>query len=226
MKTDPTIIFVNGIMHEPGSADSWVRRAALWVTSKTEFDGIVFLYEASALFRRLTLNKRARELAETMLQFRDRELHVVAHSNGAEVLTRAIRHILQHPDRPEPLKITSVHLCGPANDSDFTENWLNSALIVGLVREVHVYRAREDAALWWGNLSRKLFGWAGLGYGNLGRSGPQNVSDSVKHRVHDWPDVAPGHTEFFTGKYFEATLNRIVQNCIIAAGRGPMETRS
>jgi hypothetical protein len=215
----PVVIYVNGIMHEPGSADSWVRRAASWTTRKTRFDGEVFLYEAGPVTRRFTLNKRAKELAQMIAEYSDNELHLAVHSNGGEVLTRALREILQRPEAYPAAKIVSAHFLGPANDADFTKNWINSALIAGLVGHVHVYRATDDDALKWGRASRRLFGWIGLGYGDLGLVGPQNVEPSVVARVHDHPGVAPCHTCFFDEQHFTKTLTFVLENCDIAAGK-------
>jgi hypothetical protein len=206
-----------------------VRKAASWTQIHTAFHGVSFLYQAGPLTRRFTLNARARELAALLYAHRVDELHVAVHSNGAEVLSRALRHILQHPTEfPEPFTIASAHFMGPANDADFTKNWLNSALIVGLVKSVWVYRATKDKPLGLGRASRRLFGWMGLGYGDLGLVGPQNVDPAEAHRVHDLPNVAPCHTCFFDAAHFEPTLRLVLSNAdastVPPSDTQPMET--
>jgi esterase/lipase superfamily enzyme len=207
-------ICVNGILVNPGDANGWTDRAVTWLhTTRDDVAAEKFEYFVGALTRRFRLNSIARNFAELLQKYgANHELHIIGHSNGGEVITRAIRHLLTESKSRVELNIKSIHLCAPANAADFAANWLNIALGLGLVKSVFVYRARKDKALMLGRVSRRLFGWLGLGYGDLGLVGPQNVDERYAARVIDIPNVVEGHTDFFTEANFENTMQRIGLN--------------
>jgi hypothetical protein len=179
-------ILVNGILTDPGAHDAWTDAGVTWLHTRapaTEASGVV----------------------------------LVGHSNGAEVICRALREVEIGTRGSSSLQgrhpVAEVHLIAPACEADFDRNGLNAALEYGRVGAVHVYMSGQDRALRLARWSRRLFGWLGLGYGDLGLRGPVNAAGRVfAHR-----EATFGHSTWFAGAEFERTMQRI-----LAAGGGPM----
>jgi len=210
MKTKVAIC-IPGILSKPEDSDGWTDRAVTWFHTHTKIKAEKFEYFAGPLTRRFKLGKVSRGLADLIVQYKDCEIYLLCHSNGGEVVTRTIQSLLiDHPS--SRAKIKSVHLFAPANSADFAKNWFNIALISKTVEHFFVYRGHDDKALQLGRLSRRLFGWMGLGYGDLGLVGPQNVDHRYTQRVVDHPDFAEGHSGFFTESQFCATMQTVIEN--------------
>lgn len=205
MQTAPVYILVNGILTSPGSAREWTDRAVTWLHSEAAADvrAEKFEYYASALTRRLRQQRHAEDLADLIRHYSGRSIHLVGHSNGCDLILRALR--------ATQTEIASVHMLAAACDEDFARNGLNEDITSGRVKQVHVYTSPDDGVLKWAaRPSRWLFGWAGLGYGLLGLVGPQFVAMGERVWRYDRPGF--GHSTWFTEENFAATFNRILVN--------------
>lgn len=201
-------IFVNGILANPGAHDGWTDRAVTWVHLHTHHRAEKFEYHARALTRRLRQGFHAAALRALVRSYRDRIVHLVGHSNGCDIILRAIAA----PGLP---RIASLHLIAGACEADFRINGLNDALLDAKVGQVYAYVAGHDSAMKWARVSRLLFGWAGLGYGTLGLTGPLNVDSALQDEARSHPAVvlvrenSYGHSSWFDGANFERTLRRV-----------------
>lgn len=190
-------LFVNGILTRPGDAFAWTDRAVQWVNRNAP-DGVVsekFEYYSPALLRRLFQNKHARDLAETIAQYPGARLHLVGHSNGCDLIARAVR-LTSAP-------IASIHLIAGAVDRDFAANGLGERLARGQIGGVYCLCSRGDLIL--GRLARasRLLTLGLLGYGDLGCRGP--ISHAFPRVFTVWRSSL-GHSDWFNATEFERTL--------------------
>lgn len=203
MRTEPLVIVVNGILTMPGDARAWTDRAVTWFHAEASVvvQAEKFEYYASALTRRLWQQRHARELAALIDAYRGRRIHLVGHSNGCDIIVRALAL--------STTRIATVHLIAAACDEDFDRNGLNVALDCEQVAEVHAYTSPDDGVLRYAAApSRALFGWLGLGYGLLGLVGPRNVRRP--ERAPQWDRPGYGHSTWFADENFAATLNTVL----------------
>lgn len=198
-------VFINGILARPGAHDGWTDRAVTWTQCRTPHKAEKWEYATGALTRRLRQQSRARKIA-TMLRYYEAAgyaLVLVGHSNGCDLIARVLRlrgtepWYFQHP-------IEAAHLYAPAaEEKDFA-----AALACGGLGWLHLNVGGKDRALWWGGVTRRLFGWAGLGYGTLGRQPECPLTYDPRVTVRHEP--AYGHSDFFTkGAAFEYTMQHL-----------------
>ncbi len=204
-------IFVNGILNRPGDAHAWTDRAAAWVNANTNFKGEKFEYFAGILTRRLFQSAHAQDLAEEIAVFQDSELVLVGHSNGCDLILRALRILffdLLSKFRWTPIK--AIHLISGACEPDFQKNGLNDLLSTNLVGDVTIYIGGQDShfahPMWLARQSQRFIGWAGLGYGTLGATGPENLLDSIRGRVHLVGQPCYDHSTWFAPGHFEQLM--------------------
>lgn len=198
--TPHVFIYINGIRNDPGDSDGWTDRAVTWTNIKfpeLPIKGEKFEYESTALFRRLRQDDRAKSLVK-MIQFYQTygfRITLVGHSNGGDIIARVLRET----------SVDSAHLIAPAADGEDYE----TALALGRLGTLHIYGSKKDAALRLASWSRRLFGWAGLGYGSLGLSG-EDLAEKFPRRVWDHSDDSQGHSTWFDrGPRFEQTMTDI-----------------
>lgn len=199
------VIFINGILTRPGDAFAWTDSAVRWFNRHLGEQLVAdrFEYFSPALFRRLTLQRHAQNLARALADYAagapcDFRLHLVGHSNGCELIARA----LELNSSP----IASVHLISAALDRDFGRNGLARRLERGQVGAVHCYCSKGDNVLRFGARPTQLFRALGLGYGDLGYRGPAGVPEVVGWKVHTHWAPGYGHSDWFTPPNFESTM--------------------
>lgn len=184
--------FVGGILDPPDDGQGFGELGVAWV-NRNLGPGRAWAYEyfSLALMRRLFGAQRKRAAGFASLfrkRGRDGDNVIAAHSNGAEVVVRA----LAGKDLPI---IRWLHLFSPACDPDMDANGLNLALETRRVGNLTVWIAKEDRAMkaaWW---SRFFGGWLGLGYGLMGRDGPTHILPEVADRVSVVPRPG-GHSRW------------------------------
>lgn len=197
-------IFVNGIWNLPSDSRGWNDRAVTWIQTRTEHRAEKFEYFAAPLTRRVFQSRHAADLLDLLRSYTrpgHREIHLVAHSNGADLALRALasyRHYL-----------TSLHLFSPACEPDFILNGLNIRLASRLCGIIPIYIAGQDRAMKLAQLSRTLAGWLGLGYGTLGLDGPRNLCPLYVDLVPVYREATYGHSDWFTPANFERTMQLI-----------------
>lgn len=237
-------VFVNGIENDPGKiefTDTFPAR----VNEKGHDIGDAYEYAARGLFRRLTQKRHAKALADKILLHANRQVIPVCHSNGNDLLVRALRD-----DRLKLMQFPTLHMIAAACDADFSKNGLNEAMLRGTVGKVLVWRGGLDKAMLIARFSQwaaapvfgaavglgsylaahrigwseaDTLGWAlgcgafglglywNLGYGSLGRDGPQNVDPKVASRVGTLDFPGYGHSTFIeAGACGDDTLRRIL----------------
>lgn len=203
MRTEPVYIVVNGILASPGDARGWTDRAVTWLHNEAEVNvqAEKFEYFASALTRRIRQQAHAEDLAALIRRYSGREIHLVGHSNGCDLILRALRLTTTG--------VRSVHLIAAACDEDFDRNGLNEDLVSGQLGNVHVYTSPDDGVLKWAaRPSRWLLGWAGLGYGLLGLVGPKFEARPELVTRDDRPGY--GHSTWFSDEHFVETFKLIL----------------
>lgn len=195
-------IYVNGILTFPGQADNWNRRAVTWTHLHTGHVAESLEYLAGPVSRIFGQSERAEKLIRK-IEFYDRagfEVHLVGHSNGADVIRDALSLM--------PAIRARVVLISAAIPADMRRNGLEELLVFGVIDHLTLLVAGNDWALRLGGL---LTGRA-LGYGRLGLDGPQwpeqnpgVISDQC--RVIQEPDF--GHGSWFCEDQFDRTMRRI-----------------
>lgn len=210
MNPPRVIIFVPGIMHDV-EATGWCDRAVMWTSTHTDLIADKMEYASSWWGRRFVLGRLSKDLAQWCLTYAAHdgaEIELCGHSNGTEVIVRAVRELQQASRR---IRLARIHLIAGAADESFERNGLNLALSLDVVGTVHIYNcATPDKVLKLGRWSRRLFGWLGLGYGALGLNGPQHVAPDVAMRVFTTTVADRTHTNWFDADRFETTIKMVI----------------
>jgi hypothetical protein len=202
--TRPRLIYaIPGIRATTDDTDAWYERLGrLCVDRGVAFEA--YEYHTTALGRRWRQGKRAEAIADRICSLGARyDVTVVTHSNGADLFCRAVLDL--------PVEFPAVHLFAPACDNDMERNGLNWAVATGVVGHLYIHGSPDDGALAAATWSRRLFGWMGLGYGDLGRVGPTNLAPSLRDRVSWHEHRGFGHSTYFDDQHFDATMRGIVQ---------------
>lgn len=208
------IIFINGIMNKPGSARGWTDRAVTWTHKHTEFSAEKFEYFCDVVFRRLFQGRRAKDLAALIEEYKGDEIVLVGHSNGCDLILRALKLISPFT------QIKAIHFISGASEPDFYKNGLNQALRENRIEQITVYVAGKDLPMKIAAWSGKVLGVFGLGYGTLGRRGAVNNLHPTKVREIIKPTF--GHSDWFDGEAFHELMTEITREPS-GAFRGPLE---
>lgn len=204
MSRRAAIIFVPGILQHPDGVDDWADAAVAWTHSHTQFVADRYEYRSGALTRWLGQAKRVSDLSSLCDMYRGIPLRLVGHSNGVELILRMLRE--------KGNRIASIHLFAGAASADCDKNGLNEVMGNQRLGWCHLYGSRNDGVLKkWARLSSRLFGWAGLGYGDIGRVGPSGANEAVLSRsTVDWRDEY-GHSTWFSNDKFESTMRLVTR---------------
>lgn len=183
---------VNGILTFPGDARNWAGRATTWMLSR----GIAaqeFPHFVGPLGRTLRQADLASKLAKRVHHFAVAgfEVSFIAHSNGANVVLGALK-LLGYP------RIGKLELLSPACPADCDDSCINKVNAESIT--VHV--GGKDWALMLAGLPTGKW----LGFGTLGRDGPQDANVPIVTRRVD----AYGHSDWFTDEHFEETMLAVV----------------
>jgi pimeloyl-ACP methyl ester carboxylesterase len=204
-------LFINGILTRPGDAEGWTDRAVTWTHLHTEARGEKFEYAAGVLLRMLHQQARAEKFARMIAWYLNAketwEVNLVGHSNGCDIILRALR-VLSYG-----AEINAIHLIAPACEGDFERNGLNGLLSAGLVQRVEVYMGEQDSAMEWARLS-KFSPFPFLRFGDLGRTGPIKtwMSRESLARVRTYSDPFYEHSTWFErGARFEETMRMVTE---------------
>lgn len=201
-------IYVPGIMNFPNQSAEWNNKATIWsdLNIKPEVcrRSHSVEYFCGPVGRAFGQKKRAQKVVEILSAYKDYEVTLVGHSNGAAVILAALDAGIIYPT------IRAIHLVSAACEADFEKNGLNDAIEDDKVGVVHVYCGGKDWALriarhWWARC---------LGYGTLGLHGAKNVrainkNSVVEHRDAPWSDY--GHSTCFEPARFDRTMRNFVQ---------------
>ena len=180
-------IWVNGILTFPGNSNNWNGKAATWINIHTPHKSEKIEYFVGPISRAFGQKKRSEKLSRTMSFYKDWDIVLGGHSNGCDV-------ILDSLNATKPTNIKSLHFIAAACEADFERNGLNSLNI----KDIHVYIGGKDCAL---NIAAS---WVGhiLGYGILGKIGPQNAKIPIDVILKSDYD----HTDWFSVENFEYTM--------------------
>lgn len=206
MKSSPCHIFVPGILYDPGSADGWPIRACEWIDRYTDDDAERIEYHEGVI--RLKQSHWASVLASKIAWYADRNVRLTGHSNGCALIAAAIAKLAG--DLPG-YRLPVVNLLCGAVEADFRTNGLGAALTAGNIDRVRVWVAGDDKAMELATLSRRLFGWFGGGYGDLGRHGPQGLTPDLEPRVPVTVAPGQGHSDLWLAGNFETTMRWIAE---------------
>ena len=192
-------LIVNGIRAETNDLRAWNFRAADSINGSPTADrASTYHYEVDWWNKWLLQRRHVPRLAERIgeLNATGRDVVLVGHSNGAELICAALR-------RYPRLRAVAVHLIAGACDRSFERSGLNAALLGGAVGRVYVHFNPGDRALRLANYS--------FTYGDLGRHDPREagaqVDERVRERVIAIERLGVGHSGYFEpGAAFERTM--------------------
>lgn len=193
--SEKVYIFINGIRTIPGKPENWTDRAVTWMQLMTPYKGRKVEYFAFALLRWYRQRERAQLLVDMMWSYKDHDICLVGHSNGANVISRALKMV----PWSVPSRVKEVHLFSPACKANFDWNGFNEYMGT----KFKVYMAEKDFALKLASTRvAKL-----LGYGNLGRRGPVKVKHGLEVEVVKKPYK---HSEWFKPSNMAQTMGKIL----------------
>ena len=194
-------IFVNGIFANPGQLEAWTDRAVTWVQTRTPHRAEKFEYFSDAILRRTRQQYRAERLAHLMTMYNGWVVNLVGHSNGCDVILRALPLVGR--------SVGDLDLVAAACDANFARNGLNEYLRLGKVKGVDVYCGGKD----WAMVVARWTRWLTLGlagYGDLGGSGPVNLSPDVASKVRVVREPEYGHSEWFGAPQFDKLMGELI----------------
>jgi pimeloyl-ACP methyl ester carboxylesterase len=196
-------LFIGGIHQQPDGRDDWVDRACEWVEDHSTDAARCYEYRCRWWQKTLGQKKRVEACAEILNAYADHERVIVGHSNGCAITLDLLK-------RYPRLNVHALHLFAAAAPASFHANGLNAAFERGQLGRVYLYGSSSDKALWLGGASRFLLGWAGYGYGDLGRVGPRNCAVRPPRIRTDWRDDF-GHSDWFYPQHFDATMRCVTR---------------
>lgn len=200
-------LFVPGILQKPSRVDDWADHAVRYVHAMPgDARAVSYEYSSGALSRFWGQSNRVADVATLIKWGIDDGLDVVAvgHSNGCELIARALR---ENP----ALYVRSVHLIAAACHGDFQKNGLNECAYRQQIGRIHTYCSKGDNVLrCYAPLSSKLGRVFGLGYGNLGYTGPSNLTRDAE-RATELPvwKSAYGHSTWIEKAFLPETLRLV-----------------
>jgi len=190
-----------GIMTDAEDNFNWSPSGCDWIEKHLKQPAREIDSEFAPIRTKTKLNSKSEEAARVLESLApDFRLKVITHSNGGELFSRAVRIT--------PVRIEEAHLVAAACDADFDKNGFNDALVQDRIGKMKLYCSKIDEALFWARISKFLAGWAGYGYGSLGRSGPKNVSSYASiHLSTIWKDYK--HSAWWDDENFEDSFEMI-----------------
>lgn len=198
--TERAFIFVPGVRTDVEDRSNWCHRADRWVRDNGLGHAEVYWYETKATLRWAEQGRHAKGLSDLIWSYISDPhdpvpVTLVGHSNGCELILRAMR------EWPE-LRARSIHLIAAAADADCRRNGINGLKSAGL----YLYGSPDDGALKLGRLTSwlRIFG---CGYGDLGRAGPQRNAYTIPC---DWRP-GYGHSTWFDPDRFDETMRLVTR---------------
>jgi hypothetical protein len=193
-------LLVNGILTKPSDIHGWTDRGERWYQDRL---GTASRYEyfSGAITRFISQGGHVRDVVE-IIEGIHRPVIYVGHSNGCEIFSRVVK-------KRKDFQFDYVHLFAPAVDRDFEENGFNQALIDGRIGKLFIYGSYDDSYLKNGHAATGWLKRFGMGYGDLGYHGPENLNDLVSDRVvlkwREWKGTE-GHSEWWKPIHIDESL--------------------
>lgn len=211
----PYWFFVEGIENNTNDCRGWHLEAERWFERNTPFRADNLAYHVKFWNRWVHQKKVIDDLyyclssslgPPTATVDENRpwgELRMVGHSNGCPV-------ILEMFNKYPEAHCKELHLVAGAALADCDANHLNKLAANGQVERVFIWVSESDTVLQkWARASRRFFGFAGLGYGDLGYTGPQNMSPKLTSIFQLVPRPGYRHSDYFVPAHFEDTMRFI-----------------
>jgi len=200
-------LFINGILTMPGNSRAWTDKAVQWFNRNAPENAVSdkFEYYSPALLRRLYQDGHAADLAEVISEYAGARIHLVAHSNGCDLIARALR--------PTSTQIHTIHLISAALERDFELNGMGERITRGQIHRIYCLCSKGDKVL--GVLARatQVATLGLLGYGDLGCRGAKKP---VPPRVHHYWRDTMGHSDWFNPSNFTTTMDEILTQAMHA----------
>lgn len=205
---DRVYICINGILTRNEDIDAWNDRLAAWIDVHTPYKATVDKYFSTVFLRFLGQPARVHNLLKLIERYSDFDIVLVGHSNGCDVIVRALNHLME---KSAARSVLQAHLFAAAAEVDFDRNGMNKVLRSLTLNTLFLYGSYSDSVL---RLAKQSYGWLlpCFRYGYLGLDGPQNVASDVLPNVArlwmPWFDHSTWWME--EGGYFERTARMIV----------------
>lgn len=197
-----TYILVPGIMTDD-AINNWSAKAARWIENNTIHKAFQVPYFTTPFTRFIHQKKRSEELAYIIDSCKT-DVVLIGHSNGCDLICKALTICKK--------KVKDIHLIAGATHSSFIKNKLNISLTHKLER-VFVYCSENDLALklaFYTSFFLKIFG---LGFGYLGRKGPEYITSKNRAKTYTFWYNEFGHSDYFDD--LEILMLNICKDCYI-----------
>lgn len=208
-------IYVPGLLCWPGNSEGWTDRAVTWTHVNTPYRAEKFEYWSGVIFRRLHQQQRAEKLVK-MISFYcedDWDVVLVGHSNGGDVITRALKILYAAAPVGHGREISEVHYYAPAVCPQEGIPLLREMLRTGQIYKLMLHIGGQDRAMKLAQRTGKALKRFGLGYGALGGMPTDLIAmhlGTLRYKAVHWPTY--GHSDWFRrGKHFEDTMRGIMQ---------------
>lgn len=200
--SEKVYIYVNGILNNPGSADNWTDRAVTWTHTEAGYYAEKFEYFTDIFFTRFRQGYRARKLARMISFYRGWDIVLVGHSNGCDVILKALDVI----DGAVP--VSQLHLIAGACEEDIAKNGLRFRLERRDVRHVYLYLGGRDEVMKLNYRIEKYLPF-NLGYGTMGHLSPEKAREMYGDESTLYQHKF-GHSTWWNDDIFDITMQQIV----------------
>lgn len=197
-------LFICGIKTVPAETDNWTGRSTTWVHKFAHENNKLWWaekieYYSSALFRPFHHQKRVDKLRSTLDYYRNRNIYITAHSNGASVVLDALKQEnwpqIQQLDLISPASKTDMAYIGPRLGRE--------------VKKLRIWIAKQDKAL---KLAKSPIGKL-LGYGSLGLDGIKGIPEDIKNKyIEEIIQENYEHSDWFKDENFDKTMQIIINS--------------
>ena len=205
-RTDKSVtIFVNGILTFPGAAENWNRRAVTHFISRFDRFAESLEYLTFAITRFLFVRYRANKLAKKLLWYQDHgfKIHLVGHSNGANVIFNALKWGFEGQDIR---RVESIQLFSPACSEDADALGVNQLFKDGRLGRLRIYRAGGDVALMLASAVGRCVGYGALGLNGFGNVQPELELSGLVSEHHE---PVYNHSTWFEPDNFDFVMTQV-----------------
>ena len=207
---------IPGVLALPSDAEGWTDRAVtlahlelgVYAEKLENFSGV--------LTRMIFQEQRARFVARIANTYLERgwTVYLRGHSNGCDIIRRALFHIPRPSRRDESTRrasIAAVQLVAPAVEPDFERNGFNQLLDEARVGRVLVCWSRSDRTLRWARLAHPLLNLLGNSFGTMGLTGPRGFQARHADRVLAVENPAFDHNDWLRRENLRETIAMLHQ---------------
>jgi pimeloyl-ACP methyl ester carboxylesterase len=170
-------ILIPGIRTKTDDPQNWAPLLADDIMQRSPCRATEYRYFSGPLTRRIKMRRHVLDLSALIRRYsiNGYDVDIIAHSNGTILALRAAID--------SGCTIRRMDLIASAAKRDCTQNGINTLARAGRLSHLVLYVSPNDRILQWGRLLTAPLNPFNLGYHDLGRRGPKNMSVEANSRT-------------------------------------------